>query len=55
MVAPGGDLDSISNNIIAKSGGGCDQVTAGSSFAGPVVSGVVGKSVRLERSMALSG
>jgi hypothetical protein len=54
VVAPAGDLYSISNNIVAKSGGGCDQITAGSSFAGPVVSGIVGKRLAMfQRPMAL--
>jgi hypothetical protein len=45
VVAPAGDLYSISNNIVANSGGGCSQITAGTSFAAPVVSGIVGKRV----------
>lgn len=39
--APGGDVDSVSNNIVAKPGGGCHDVGYGTSFAAPVVAGVV--------------
>lgn len=41
MSAPGGDRESVSNNLVAKVGGGCHDITIGSSFAAPVVSGVV--------------
>ncbi|CAB9496302.1 Furin-like protease 1, isoform 1 [Seminavis robusta] len=39
--APGGDLEYISNNIVAKPGGGCHDAGAGTSFSTPVVSGVI--------------
>lgn len=39
--APGGDRESLSNNIVANVGGGCHDITVGTSFATPTVSGVV--------------
>lgn len=39
--APGGDLDSYTNNIVALAGGGCTDGGAGTSFAAPVVSGLI--------------
>lgn len=39
--APGGDKEDISNNIVAKPSGGCREAGYGTSFAVPVVSGVV--------------
>ena len=41
LTAPGGDLESSTNHITAKPGGGCHNAGAGTSFACPVVSGVV--------------
>lgn len=41
LTAPGGDVESLSNNIVAKPGGGCHDVTIGTSFAAPMVSGVI--------------
>ena len=41
IAAPGGDFESVSNNIVAKPGGGCHDISIGTSFATPVVSGVV--------------
>lgn len=38
---PGGDRESISNNIVANLGGGCHDASVGTSFATPSVSGVV--------------
>ncbi|CAB9505040.1 Furin-like protease 1, isoform 1 [Seminavis robusta] len=40
IVAPGGDSEALSNNIVANPGGGCHDITIGTSFATPVVSGV---------------
>lgn len=40
VAAPGGDDEALSNNIVAKPGGGCHDVTVGTSFATPVVSAV---------------
>ena len=37
---PGGDSEALSNNIVANPGGGCHDITVGTSFATPVVSGV---------------
>jgi subtilisin-like proprotein convertase family protein len=39
--APGGDLDYYSNNIVALAGAGCTDYGAGTSFAAPVVAGVI--------------
>lgn len=39
--APGGDLDFFTNIVTAKAGGGCHHANSGTSFAAPVVSGVV--------------
>jgi hypothetical protein len=39
--APGGDIESYTNNVVAKPGGGCRDANIGTSFATPVVSGVV--------------
>jgi kexin len=39
--APGGDFEYYSNNVVALAGGGCHQAGVGTSFATPVVSGVV--------------
>ncbi|CAB9505443.1 Furin-like protease 1, isoform 1 [Seminavis robusta] len=41
VTAPGGDREFIRNNIVAKPGGGCHDITVGTSFSAPVVSGVV--------------
>ncbi|CAB9496274.1 Furin-like protease 1, isoform 1 [Seminavis robusta] len=41
VVAPGGDHEYITNNIIAKPGGGCMEIIGGTSFSAPVVSGVI--------------
>ncbi|CAB9503760.1 Furin-like protease 1, isoform 1 [Seminavis robusta] len=41
VTAPGGDSENVSNNIVAKPGGGCHDITVGTSFAAPVVSGVI--------------
>lgn len=42
VTAPGGDLDHLTNNIVARNGGGCHDISAGTSFSSPVVAGVVG-------------
>jgi hypothetical protein len=39
--APGGDSEYFTNNVVALAGGGCADGGAGTSFATPVVSGVV--------------
>jgi subtilisin-like proprotein convertase family protein len=39
--APGGDLDYYTNNLVAFAGGGCTDGGAGTSFAAPVVTGIV--------------
>jgi subtilisin-like proprotein convertase family protein len=39
--APGGDFEYFTNNVVALAGGGCTDGGAGTSFAAPVVSGVV--------------
>lgn len=39
--APGGDDETISNHVIAEVGGGCDGSAVGTSFAAPVVAGVI--------------
>ena len=39
--APGGDFDFYTNNVVALAGGGCIDFGVGTSFAAPVVSGVV--------------
>lgn len=39
--APGGDSDSVSNHVTAIRGGGCNAASTGTSFAAPVVSGVI--------------
>jgi subtilisin-like proprotein convertase family protein len=39
--APGGDIESYTNNVVASPGGGCFDGDVGTSFATPVVSGVV--------------
>lgn len=41
ITAPGGDLDYYTNNVVALVGGGCTDGGAGTSFAAPVVAGVV--------------
>ena len=41
MVAPGGDLGSLTNNVVASPGGGCAEYAGGTSFSAPVVSGIV--------------
>ena len=41
ITAPGGDLDYYTNNVVAFAGGGCTDGGAGTSFAAPVVAGVV--------------
>jgi subtilisin family serine protease len=41
ITAPGGDLDYYTNNVVAFVGGGCTDGGAGTSFATPVVAGVV--------------
>ena len=41
VTAPGGDFESRSNWITAKTGGGCLDIQVGTSFATPVVAGVV--------------
>jgi subtilisin-like proprotein convertase family protein len=41
VTAPGGDIESYSNNIVASPGGGCQDITIGTSFAAPIVAGVV--------------
>jgi len=41
VTAPGGDLESYTNNVVALPGGGCHDITSGTSFATPIVSGVV--------------
>jgi subtilisin-like proprotein convertase family protein len=38
---PGGDSEYYSNNLVALAGGGCTDGTVGTSFACPVVSGIV--------------
>jgi subtilisin-like proprotein convertase family protein len=39
--APGGDFEYFTNNVVALAGGGCTDGGVGTSFATPVVSGVV--------------
>jgi subtilisin-like proprotein convertase family protein len=39
--APGGDVESFPNNIVALPGGGCTDAGIGTSFACPIVAGVV--------------
>jgi len=41
VVAPGGAVGSLRNNIVANAGGGCTEVVGGTSFSAPVVAGVV--------------
>ena len=41
VTAPGGDMESYSNNIVASPGGGCQDITIGTSFAAPIAAGVV--------------
>lgn len=41
IAAPGGDYENISNHITAALGGTCDDAGSGTSFACPVVSGVI--------------
>ena len=41
VVAPGGDADHYTNNLVANPGGGCTHIGPGTSFAAPIVSGVV--------------
>lgn len=41
VVAPGGDLDHYTNNLVASPGAGCLNIGPGTSFAAPIVSGVV--------------
>jgi hypothetical protein len=41
ITAPGGDHENASNHITANFGGGCRDAGVGTSFACPVVSGVV--------------
>lgn len=41
MVAPGGDLGPLTNLVVASPGGGCGQISGGTSFSAPVVSGAV--------------
>lgn len=40
-MAPGGDLGPLTNLVVASPGGGCGQISGGTSFSAPVVSGVV--------------
>jgi subtilisin family serine protease len=39
--APGGDFESVANHVTANVGGGCHNAGSGTSFAAPVVSGVI--------------
>ncbi len=39
--APGGDAENLSNHVTAMIGGGCSGVSVGTSFAAPVVTGVI--------------
>ena len=41
MTAPGGDFGPLTNNIVASPGGGCADITGGTSFSAPVVAGVI--------------
>ena len=41
MTAPGGDVESYTNNIVASPGGGCQDTTIGTSFAAPITAGVI--------------
>lgn len=41
LSAPGGDDESFTNNVVAGAGGGCRGAGIGTSFATPVVTGVV--------------
>lgn len=41
VVAPGGDIGPLTNNVVASPGGGCAEFSGGTSFSAPVVSGVV--------------
>lgn len=41
IAAPGGDIESLRNNIVAMPGGGCHDITVGTSFAAPFTAGVV--------------
>ncbi|CAB9498724.1 Furin-like protease 1, isoform 1 [Seminavis robusta] len=41
ITAPGGNSGHLANNIVAKVGGGCHDISAGTSFSAPVVAGVI--------------
>lgn len=41
VTAPGGDRESYTNNVVALPGGGCHDITIGTSFSAPIVSGVI--------------
>lgn len=38
---PGGDFDSLGNNIVASPGGGCEDASVGTSFSTPSVAGAI--------------
>ena len=39
--APGGDKEYVTNNVVAKPGGGCHDIGWGTSYAAPAVTGVI--------------
>lgn len=41
VVAPGGDADQYTNNLVANPGGGCYNMGPGTSFSAPIVSGAI--------------
>jgi hypothetical protein len=41
VAGPGGDTNYFRNNIVARPGGGCHDITVGTSFASPYVAGVL--------------
>lgn len=50
--APGGDFDFYTNNIVALAGGGCTDATEGTSFATPIVSGIVALMLQINPELA---
>jgi subtilisin-like proprotein convertase family protein len=50
--APGGDFETRTNNIVADPGGGCTDAGVGTSFACPVISGVVALMLEVNRDLS---